>query len=87
MEEKERKRSKKACYVCRKKKTRCSGEQPTCSLCLKINKECKYDPIERKRGPIKGFVQQLEKRLNHMEPNIKEYDPDSQLNVKGIQIF
>lgn len=37
-----RKRAREACEPCRRKKSRCSGEQPVCALCARLNQPCKY---------------------------------------------
>jgi hypothetical protein len=37
------KRVKQACLTCRRKKTRCSGEQPVCSFCARLNQPCVWD--------------------------------------------
>lgn len=31
-----------ACLECRKKKTRCTGEQPSCKKCRRLHKSCVY---------------------------------------------
>ncbi|KAI7763273.1 hypothetical protein LZL87_012890 [Fusarium oxysporum] len=35
-------RSKQACEPCRKKKSKCTGERPTCSFCGRLNQLCTY---------------------------------------------
>jgi hypothetical protein len=45
-----RKRSSKACELCRLRKVRCDGMSPQCSRCRQEFKECSY-AIMRKRGP------------------------------------
>lgn len=37
------KRVKQACLNCRRKKTRCSGEQPVCSFCARLSQPCIWD--------------------------------------------
>ncbi|KIW16505.1 hypothetical protein PV08_06560 [Exophiala spinifera] len=43
-EERETKRVRQACQNCRRKKTRCSGEKPTCAFCARLKQECCYEP-------------------------------------------
>jgi hypothetical protein len=39
------KRTRQACEPCRRKKSRCPGEQPVCSHCARLSQECSYAPI------------------------------------------
>ncbi|KAJ5946944.1 hypothetical protein N7454_003783 [Penicillium verhagenii] len=36
------KRTRQACGTCRRKKARCPGEKPTCSLCQRLGQRCMY---------------------------------------------
>lgn len=54
-----------ACDFCRKRKFRCSREEPQCSKCVQFNKDCTYSP-RAQRGP-KTQVQQLERRIKALE--------------------
>ncbi|KAE8140200.1 hypothetical protein BDV38DRAFT_280193 [Aspergillus pseudotamarii] len=38
------KRTRQACGPCRRKKARCPGEKPTCSLCQRLGQRCSYGP-------------------------------------------
>ncbi|KAJ5337578.1 hypothetical protein N7452_004306 [Penicillium brevicompactum] len=38
------KRTRQACGPCRRKKARCPGEKPTCSLCQRLKQSCSYEP-------------------------------------------
>ncbi|SCU97510.1 LAMI_0F10352g1_1 [Lachancea mirantina] len=55
----ERRRSKvsRACDQCRSKKTRCdySDEKAICTTCLRSGKQCTFERVPLKRGPIKGY--------------------------------
>ncbi|CAH0042255.1 unnamed protein product [Clonostachys rhizophaga] len=42
-----RKRSSKACHVCRARKTKCDNVRPTCGFCASISISCSYDDTER----------------------------------------
>ncbi|KAM0288129.1 hypothetical protein ACHAO9_007298 [Fusarium lateritium] len=42
-----RKRSLKACHVCRARKTKCDNAQPTCGFCASLNIPCSYDNSEK----------------------------------------
>lgn len=42
-----RKRSSKACHVCRARKTKCDNVRPTCGFCASVNIQCSYDVAEK----------------------------------------
>jgi hypothetical protein len=73
-----RKRSKisRACDSCRRKKVRCDGEFSTsdsrvlkpCTNCEKNHSECAFLRVPMKRGPLKGYIRDLEERLEHARP-------------------
>ncbi|KAL4732049.1 hypothetical protein ACLX1H_001056 [Fusarium chlamydosporum] len=42
-----RKRSLKACHVCRARKTKCDNVQPTCGFCASLSIPCSYDNTEK----------------------------------------
>ncbi|KAJ5322823.1 hypothetical protein N7452_011112 [Penicillium brevicompactum] len=44
------KRVRQACEPCRRKKAKCPGEQPVCSLCARLRQQCLY--AEERRRPL-----------------------------------
>lgn len=56
-----------ACIVCRKKKVKCDGIQPTCSRCNSMGFSCEYSDPPKKRGPPKGQVEIIESRAHRIE--------------------
>ncbi|KAL3421545.1 hypothetical protein PVAG01_07991 [Phlyctema vagabunda] len=46
MELRPTKRARQACEPCRRKKSRCPGEKPTCSFCARLKQACKYSEDE-----------------------------------------
>ncbi|KAK9450708.1 uncharacterized protein V1518DRAFT_425479 [Limtongia smithiae] len=75
-----RKRSKvsRACDECRRKKIRCdatleSGSE-RCSSCRRVGEKCSFSRIPMKRGPSKGYIKELEDRLNTLENSISSVD-------------
>lgn len=48
-EESKQKRVGTACEECRKRKRKCDGAKPTCSLCIANTKVCHYPPEETAR--------------------------------------
>ncbi|OOQ86125.1 C6 transcription factor [Penicillium brasilianum] len=71
------KRVRQACEPCRRKKAKCPGEQPVCSLCARLRQECIYAE-ERRRPPApedhvrstiggQSSSQTLEDRLRSLE--------------------
>ncbi|KAJ6171437.1 hypothetical protein N7470_000504 [Penicillium chermesinum] len=43
------KRVRQACEPCRRKKAKCPGEQPICSLCARLHQNCYYSEERRRR--------------------------------------
>ncbi|PYH73216.1 putative C6 transcription factor [Aspergillus vadensis CBS 113365] len=59
-------RSNHACLNCRRKKTRCPGEKPACSCCVRLNQPCSYTPVTRTSigSPSKDRLAELEEKVN-----------------------
>ncbi|XPS92565.1 hypothetical protein M3J09_001952 [Ascochyta lentis] len=55
-----------ACASCKKRKLRCSREQPVCSHCLRLSTECVYNP-KQKPGLKPGAVEALTRRVAFLE--------------------
>lgn len=56
-----------ACVICRKKKVKCDGIQPSCSRCTSIGNNCEYSDPPKKRGPPKGYVEIIENRAHRID--------------------
>ncbi|KAI9273667.1 fungal-specific transcription factor domain-containing protein [Sporodiniella umbellata] len=58
----------RACDICRRKKIKCDvdSNQP-CATCRHKNQACTFNDVARKRGPQKGYIENLENRLKRME--------------------
>ncbi|KXS21175.1 hypothetical protein M427DRAFT_312917 [Gonapodya prolifera JEL478] len=61
-----RQRVSKACDACSRRRTRCSGGQP-CDRCTQKRLTCSYNRGFKKRGPAKGSVMSVHKRLKALE--------------------
>ncbi|KAL1874748.1 hypothetical protein VTK73DRAFT_225 [Phialemonium thermophilum] len=59
-------RGRAACEGCRWRKQKCDGKKPACSRCQDQNRTCVW-PKAQKRGPVKGYVEALEHRLEVTE--------------------
>lgn len=55
-----------ACQACRRKKARCSREQP-CSQCMKLDTPCIYDGRRLKPGLRAGVIDNLSRRIETLE--------------------
>ncbi|KAK9240695.1 hypothetical protein V1525DRAFT_369859 [Lipomyces kononenkoae] len=83
-----RKRSKvsRACDECRRKKIRCDATPENgpeqCSSCQRVGDKCSFSRIPMKRGPSKGYIKELEDRLNTLENSFSsgEVVPTSRRN-------
>ncbi|WKT53165.1 Zn(2)-C6 fungal-type DNA-binding domain [Fusarium oxysporum f. sp. vasinfectum] len=57
-------RSKQACEPCRKKKSKCTGERPTCSFCRRLNQLCTYRSLSHvQRDDLQERFQMLESQV------------------------
>ncbi|KAL4996014.1 hypothetical protein BDV10DRAFT_173252 [Aspergillus recurvatus] len=76
-------RSSRACANCQKKKTKCDGQKPTCSFCLRLGAACTYTKSKRESQQLQ--VQSLEKRLIAYESLLREIvSQSSQGNRQSI---
>ena len=73
-------RTSLACNQCRKRKSKCGGEQPCCLVCQTANRRCTYDNNARKRGLQSGYVRSLEIVLGL----VFHYFPQSDARVRSI---
>lgn len=55
-----RQRIYRACDQCRRRKSKCDGEQPVCSICSHANRTCTYETGGGRRGLPSGYVRSLE---------------------------
>ncbi|OCK85008.1 hypothetical protein K432DRAFT_431872 [Lepidopterella palustris CBS 459.81] len=68
-QEVKRKRISTACHMCQKRKTKCDGNMPACTQCIRYKTNCVFTQTKKKRGPRKGsnYMKALEERLVKME--------------------
>ncbi|GAA6007177.1 hypothetical protein JCM11491_003032 [Sporobolomyces phaffii] len=75
-------RQGRACDTCRRRKVRCEGGAPAieagdvehaCTLCVAQGIPCTYEQRSTKRGPPKGYVESLERRLEAMEQLLAQF--------------
>ncbi|CRK13018.1 hypothetical protein BN1708_010717 [Verticillium longisporum] len=68
-----RRRINAACLTCRKRKTRCAGERPTCSTCTKNGHECLgYTELPDKKGDSAGAATSGLEAQNDVEDDAPE---------------
>ncbi|KAI7882626.1 hypothetical protein K492DRAFT_176123 [Lichtheimia hyalospora FSU 10163] len=61
-------RISRACDFCRRKKVKCHFTPGTpCSNCVSYGVACEFTDNAKKRGPPKGFIDGLEKRIRRIE--------------------
>ncbi|KAI8882106.1 hypothetical protein K501DRAFT_324166 [Backusella circina FSU 941] len=71
-ESKQRVRVTKACDFCKRRKVRCSFQPgKICHNCEAYGEKCEFTPSTKKRGPQKGYADNLEQRIEQMEEVIK----------------
>ncbi|CAE6532844.1 unnamed protein product [Rhizoctonia solani] len=62
-----------ACDSCRRRKRKCDGRTPVCSLCEKNNIECVYDAtLDQRRPAQKNYVSALEARIALLEGILRD---------------
>ncbi|PWY85891.1 hypothetical protein BO70DRAFT_422979 [Aspergillus heteromorphus CBS 117.55] len=75
-----RRRITRACDQCRRRKSKCDGEQPACSICRSIDRTCTYDIAIRHRGLQQGYVRSLEMSMGLFLDQI----PDSENTLRRV---
>ncbi|KAJ5096357.1 hypothetical protein NUU61_005713 [Penicillium alfredii] len=75
-----RQRIYRACDQCRRRKSKCDGEQPVCSICRDSNRTCTYQSGGGRRGLPSGYVRSLEATLGLFLQHI----PTSESTVHAI---
>ncbi|KAL4805429.1 hypothetical protein BDV18DRAFT_161084 [Aspergillus unguis] len=79
------KRTRQACEQCRRKKSRCPGERPSCSSCLRLGQTCEYegdeeaDHVRKMEQRIEGIEGKLEALINCFSNQSRDMMP-SQMN-------
>ncbi|KAG8955038.1 hypothetical protein FRC00_005613, partial [Tulasnella sp. 408] len=84
-----------ACAECRRRKLRCDGAKPFCTICVKANRECKYEkPVTR---PVYIVLQERLALLEHrfqtlrdeaaLLPEAPQIDPASAVPSAGTANF
>ncbi|KAI3559142.1 hypothetical protein CABS03_07461 [Colletotrichum abscissum] len=63
------KRARQACEPCRRKKSKCPGERPTCSYCERLGQQCVYNAPggEVPDSQLTKHNREMETRLNSLE--------------------
>jgi hypothetical protein len=63
-----RKRSIRACHLCRARKTKCDNVQPTCGFCASIGANCSYDGKQHDHSSYSALTRlgRIESVLSHM---------------------
>ncbi|CAN3375464.1 hypothetical protein DIRU0_E07294 [Diutina rugosa] len=65
-------RSHYACSRCKLAKTRCSGERPSCSNCVQVNKadQCVYPSRDRKVVIMESELDNLHRQVQHLKTQV-----------------
>jgi len=66
------------------RKLKRGGEKPTaCCHCTARNSECRYEPVQRRRGPGKAQKGSRSKKIGHRLPNV---NPERELDALPPEI-
>lgn len=68
-----------ACEFCKRRKLKCSAEEPSCAQCLKMRKECVYSQVKQRSRVrvLEDRLAELEKRLTAPEAVAGAFVPAS----------
>ena len=75
-----RQRIGRACAPCRRRKSKCYGQQPECTICRSAGRFCSYEDSGRRRGLQSGYVRSLEAALGL----VLQHVPRSEETVRRI---
>ncbi|CAE6425031.1 unnamed protein product [Rhizoctonia solani] len=85
MAEPRAKKTTLACDSCRRRKRKCDGRTPICSLCEKGNVECVYDAtLDQRRPAQKSYVAALEARVKLLEEILRDAGAGDVAGPSGI---
>ncbi|KAI8643543.1 fungal-specific transcription factor domain-containing protein [Parasitella parasitica] len=63
----------RACDFCRRRKVKCTFQEgDICLNCQAYNEKCQFTKVAKKRGPQKGYADDLEERIEQMESIIQQ---------------
>ncbi len=74
-----RQRPGAACDECRRRKLRCDGQQPRCSVCRDTNVVCEVTQRSA-RGPKKGHLKALKNRVAYLEAMLDSHQQTEPLH-------
>ncbi|KAL6248623.1 hypothetical protein RBB50_004878 [Rhinocladiella similis] len=81
-----RQRISQACKECRKRKSKCGGEYPSCLVCVSTKRVCSYDQNFRKRGLQTGYVRALESLLGTITRNHPEAERKLRESLRSSEL-
>ncbi|KAG5302126.1 fungal specific transcription factor domain-containing protein [Histoplasma ohiense] len=70
-----------ACNECRLRKSKCSKERPTCSLCKQLKKECVYSPKVVRTPLTRQNLTYAEDRIRKLEAAISTLLPNADIEA------
>lgn len=71
-----RQRICRACDQCRRRKSKCDGEQPVCRICQAAGRNCSYENGGGRRGLPTGYVRGLETALGLVFQHVPSSEKD-----------
>ncbi|KAI7904471.1 fungal-specific transcription factor domain-containing protein [Cokeromyces recurvatus] len=79
MSERKRYRITRACDYCRRKKVKCHFTPgQACTNCVSYGITCQFNDGAKKRGPPKGYIDALEKRIRRIEEALQQKQQQQQ---------
>ncbi|KAL3456563.1 hypothetical protein BJX64DRAFT_296570 [Aspergillus heterothallicus] len=55
-----------ACVSCRESKVKCDGVEPSCSNCANRKRDCRYQPVDKRKLPLRVAIELLLNRVDQL---------------------
>ncbi|KAK0385387.1 hypothetical protein NLU13_7863 [Sarocladium strictum] len=72
-----------SCQECRRRKLKCSREQPVCAHCARLESPCVYDLRKNRPGVKPGAVGNLSRRIDALESTFEQFVQEQSRNVNN----
>ena len=71
-----------ACVTCRRRKIKCDGNKPACSLCLRLGEQCIYRDVAGV-AELQRQLQRAVQRIRELEDQLGSDRPQRRFSVHG----
>lgn len=81
---KKRETIEQACENCRKRKSKCNGQKPSCSACLKQNVLCEYNEFRASKQAVENYARLQHAKLETFQQLFDQLQSRSEPDALGI---